>query len=433
MGWIVLIISIIFVPLWEVETLISNLQKPCVPSASVKGPCHKCFCNSEAVFECHATACQRLTIVNPNKYVKDECQPHMTYKFEEIFCICNYEGKWMSSNCRDTFQYLRPNEMKPKDTLRSNITSTVRRNVKHSDLPQIQKGQSCVPGKLYIMSCNTCRCGDNAVLLCTKMACFENTILKGFRDLRKYERNENVKIKIDNKSNKQSEKKPPKKNSKKLPELPEGDCVPGKIYRKGCNKCFCNDQKVASCTKICGKVSYRVNDEEIAQIEARSPMDIPMLPHMGAECEPGKVYQVSCNLCFCSEAHNLLCTMKYCLNVNNYAEIHANKLKGKPCTNDYTELCSECKCVNNKSECKAIKRCSGPSNLQMLSSAGAKIKLTLDVKKDNCEPLATYKIHCNECYCQSDGTLRCTQKVCLNYSQTKHLQERESYLEKHGL
>ncbi|XP_064075077.1 uncharacterized protein LOC113391517 [Vanessa tameamea] len=361
MYWIAIIITIFHVNLWKVESL----------------------------------------LLNPIKSDKYECQPHMTYRFEDIICTCNFEGKWMSHNCRETFQYLRPDGVTAKDTLRSNMSAKYYQ-VKHNELPEIQKGQSCVPGKQYKMSCNTCRCGDNDTLLCTKMACLERTILKGVGDVRKYDRLK-IKTKRYNKSNKKPEKEMIKKNKNSLPQLPEGDCVPD-----------------------------RVNDEEIAQIETRSAIDIPQLPHMGTECEPGKVYRVSCNLCFCSQGHNLLCTMKYCLNVNDYAEIHAHKLTGQPCTEDYNELCSKCKCVNNQSECNAIDRCT-PSEKQTLSSTRAKIKLTLDVKKDACEPLASYKIHCNDCYCQSDGTLRCTQKVCLNYSQTKKLQERETYLEKHGL
>ncbi|XP_046973612.1 uncharacterized protein LOC124540195 [Vanessa cardui] len=430
MHWIVIIITIFHVHLWEVESLLLNFQNSCTPSASVIGPCHECVCNSEGVFECRATTCQPKN-VNPSKSGKYECQPHMVYRFDDIICTCNFEGKWMSHNCRETFQYLRPNGVKTKDTLRSNNSAKVYQ-VKHNELPQIQKGQSCVPGKLYKMSCNTCRCGDNGSLFCTKMACLEKMILKGDRDERKYEPL-NIRTKRYYKSNKKSEKETVKKIKSNLPPLPEGECVPGKVYQKGCNKCFCNDQKMALCTRICKTtLSSRVNDDEIAQIETRSAIDIPQLPHMGAECEPGKVYRVSCNLCFCSEGHNLYCTMKYCLNVNNYAELQAKKLTGQACTEDYKELCSDCKCVNNKSECKAIEECN-PSEIQTLSSTRAKIKLTLDVKKDTCEPFASYKVHCNECYCQSDGTLRCTQKVCLNYSQTKKLKERENYLEKHGL
>lgn len=41
------------------------------------------------------------------------------------------------------------------------------------------------------------------------------------------------------------------KNLKKIPVVPSKDCVPGRLYRNGCQKCLCKDDKTVVCTKKC--------------------------------------------------------------------------------------------------------------------------------------------------------------------------------------
>ncbi|XP_039765151.1 uncharacterized protein LOC120637391 [Pararge aegeria] len=426
--------------LCNVKCLLVKPQASCVPTQIVKGPCHECMCDVDGVFVCHATTCPK-SAVNPRKSYKGECQPHVTYKFEELYCTCNFEGRWLSFNCRETFQYLRSYN-KAKHILRSTSTiPSTHNNINHHELPEIEDGESCVPGKLYKISCNTCQCGKQNMLLCTKMACFENVIQRVLRKVgdkpKKKEKKKEVKV-----TEKGSLRKGPENNGKKklinseYPQLPEGKCVPGKIYKNGCKKCFCNEKMVAKCTRTCsGGSPNRFSDKEISEMETRSVVDLPELPHMGVKCDPGKTYYVVCNICFCTHKHDLYCTVKYCINIASVTEVQSKELTGRPCKKDFKLLCSECKCVNGKNQCRPIPNCDkNLTGKQLLSSAAdTNIKLTLDIEKEKCQPHVSYKFHCNECYCQPDGSLRCTQKICLTYSQTKDLQEKQTYLEKHGL
>lgn len=137
------------------------------------------------------------------------------------------------------------------------LTATQQLYNAHDDLPEIKDGQSCVPGKLYKMSCNTCYCGDKDALSCTKIACFENTIFKQIRQAKEYEElkktHEVKELKKESlrKKSSSSEKTVKKKLHNGYPHLPKGKCVPGMIYKNGCKKCFCNENKVAKCTRSC--------------------------------------------------------------------------------------------------------------------------------------------------------------------------------------
>lgn len=71
-------------------------------------------------------------------------------------------------------------------------------------------------------------------------------------------RRQNVESKKTNKSkkiNKPKKGKDAQNALKDFPSVPKGDCVIGKIYKKGCQKCFCNENKVAICTKTCSENS----------------------------------------------------------------------------------------------------------------------------------------------------------------------------------
>ncbi|XP_023951715.2 uncharacterized protein LOC112055753 [Bicyclus anynana] len=427
----------------------------CKPTQVVKGPCHECICREDGLFVCHAVPCP-LSVVNPRKSSKDECQPHVTYKYEELLCTCNYEGRWGSFNCRETFRYLRSDNKSVKRDLKSDYIYIFsnQHEIDHNDLPEIQDGESCVQGKVYKMLCNTCQCGERNKLMCTKMSCFENTIQTALRQAKEESDKKENKEKLNNgvlpkalRQVKDDEKKKVIKgvnsgalrkgsSKKKLLTLPKGKCVPGMIYSSGCKKCFCDDKEKAKCTRSCsGELPNRFSDKDISEMETRSVIDLPELPHMGAKCDPGKSYYVVCNICFCSHKHDLICTMKYCIDLDSATNVQSKELTGRPCKKDFKFLCADCKCVNNQNQCKPIPNCGNHmSGKQLLSSAaGTNMKLTLDIQKEKCKPNVSYKFHCNECHCQPDGSLRCTQKICLTYSQAKDLQDRETYLDKHGL
>lgn len=101
------------------------------------------------------------------------------------------------------------------------------------DIQDIKEGENCTQGQVYKVNCNTCRCGPSNRLICTKKACLSD--------------DEKVKLELLKKKKYQF----PKTKSD-LPELPATKCVPGKLYAKGCQRCFCNDKKIGLCTnKAC--------------------------------------------------------------------------------------------------------------------------------------------------------------------------------------
>lgn len=89
------------------------------------------------------------------------------------------------------------------------------------------------------MGCNTCRCEAGNHLQCTKMACLPDDGLDKIK---------HKELKGDpKKGDKDMKDKEPK--TSKFPELPAGECVPGKLYQKECYGCYCQHDKVVACSK----------------------------------------------------------------------------------------------------------------------------------------------------------------------------------------
>lgn len=101
------------------------------------------------------------------------------------------------------------------------------------DIQDIKEGENCTQGQVYKVNCNACRCGPSNRLICTKKACLSD--------------DEKIKLELFKKKKYQY---PKTKND--LPELPATKCISGKLYSKGCQRCFCNDKKIGVCTnKAC--------------------------------------------------------------------------------------------------------------------------------------------------------------------------------------
>ncbi|XP_026750636.3 uncharacterized protein LOC113511218 [Galleria mellonella] len=317
------------------------------------------------------------------------------------------------------------------DSLSSNISHWSHK----SDLPRIQNGQSCVPGKLYRMDCNTCRCGEENSLLCTKMACLTDEDIDAiFHESKPSSLQEEKKDNILRKR---------MKSDLKYPDVPSKKCVPGKLYKKGCRKCFCDQSGTARCANRiqCNddRSILMLTPEDVRpRFEKEELNSLSLLPNTATRCEPGKAYKVDCNFCLCLINRNLLCSKMLCLSFNDTYRIKALKYTGKPCEeNETTENeCIKCSCITKLTRCKEIPDCIPNAMRTPHGEHGKKKpKLMLSLKKDNdkCIPFSVYNDDCNKCYCQDDSTLRCTQKICLNYVQFLKLKKRRLYLEKHGL
>ncbi|XP_041975946.1 kielin/chordin-like protein [Aricia agestis] len=438
----------------------------CVQSARVAGSCHTCVCDEQSIFRCKDTSeCTNKTIVAGEK----ECEPEMTYNHQNLYCTCDEHGRWRSVNCKQTFKHMAlqnvskemgkfggiiltqenfKTEIEEGDPCVSGEVYTVDCNVcrcgphnsllctKHTCVGRsrsdqnstlrIKEGVPCVPGKLYKIDCNTCRCAADGNLVCTKMACLSLADFSKFKNAWKRKGIKQLLGKI-HKANEQI------KNTKNNKSLRKGDtagiiktkCTPGSMYKNQCEKCFCTAENKLICIEgECDKNNFlrsHIKNEEIEQLQKYKAAR-RRVPHIGAECEPGKLYKVDCNVCWCSAKRELsVCSRKYCY-VSALDE--SKRLSGRHCLKNMSRGCVFCDCVNNVTKCDVKPNCPSPveGNPSINGSAGD--DFTLDTEKNKCIPNSTYSIHCNRCHCLEDGSLVCTSIACLTKSQVKRLENK---------
>ncbi|CAF4859445.1 unnamed protein product [Pieris macdunnoughi] len=142
------------------------------------------------------------------------------------------------------------------------------------------------------------------------------------------------------------------------------------------------------------------------------------------------MYRIDCNGCLCQESNNLVCEENLCLSKKGLIKMEAKKLSGKKCHQNESYGCVQCNCVDRITVCKGIPQC---EEREKLTGHAAKMPLALNPDEEKCVPGTMYTVQCNQCYCQLDSTLRCTQKTCLNYAQAMKLEKQRLHLEKHGL
>ncbi|XP_063388008.1 pacifastin-like protease inhibitor cvp4 [Cydia fagiglandana] len=264
--------------------------------------------------------------------------------------------------------------------------------------PEIKPGQKCVKGQIYRMDCNTCHCGERNTLLCTKMGCL---------------------LKTDGRRAEQT------------------GCIPGKLYKKDCQKCFCTDKGKVKCSMKDCKLADKpyINPEHIKPHTAAEFYRLPPLPHTGTACRPGVTYRIDCNTCFCLESANLMCQHLLCPSYDDVYKLKAKEMTGKPCeANSTTSDCLECECKAGKYKCEPKPNCRHTDGRRQLHgeypSKHDRNFIDPDRMKEKCEPGMVYKVHCNKCYCQDDGSLRCTQKTCLNHAEVEKLKKLRLKLDK---
>ncbi|XP_047506281.1 uncharacterized protein LOC125050454 [Pieris napi] len=290
-------------------------------------------------------------------------------------------------------------------------------------LPEIHDGQSCIIGHLYKAGCNTCRCGFNNVLMCTKMACLEQRFIKSLK--KRHWRSTNTNDTIERSGLHGS--------LKKLVKINPGSCsTPGKIVKKLCQTCFCTYLKREICTDTC-RDTIRLNSKTKLKKFPFKHQDIEefrALNSLSDKCEPGRMYRIDCNGCLCQESNNLVCEENLCLSKKGLIKMEAKKLSGKKCHQNESYGCVQCNCVDRITVCKGIPQC---EEREKLTGHAVKMPLALNPDEEKCVPGTMYTVQCNQCYCQLDSTLRCTQKTCLNYAQAMKLEKQRLHLEKHGL
>ncbi|CAG9792941.1 unnamed protein product [Diatraea saccharalis] len=176
------------------------------------------------------------------------------------------------------------------------------------------------------MGCNTCKCGLNNALICSKIACVSKKSMTQYMAYRKAKQIVSKKKSIE---------------SQNLPTLPKnGVCTPGKIYQNGCNRCFCDTNQLAMCTtKACHKkLSNKLKTSSILtlsdvrpEITEQEAKRLKELPDIASRCDPGQTVKVDCNYCACLFNRILVCDEKLCLSYDDMNRIAAKKKEGDSC------------------------------------------------------------------------------------------------------
>ncbi|XP_075985223.1 uncharacterized protein LOC142982557 isoform X2 [Anticarsia gemmatalis] len=249
------------------------------------------------------------------------------------------------------------------------------------ELPTLGDGEVCVEGQKYKQDCNTCVC-KNTKLLCSKIACVEAQPI-------------NIKRENDKKEKKDKKAKKGKKE-----------------YQRSKKESL--------------KEKLTVSDSMFSKL--------PQLPHHASPCTPGELYRVDCNVCICNKKNSLACDRKMCVDRHTAKRIEAEKRSGKFCSSprEFRAKCVTCECNSNKTYCEPIPDCVSETEKMVLSNKN-RVRLTFNLKQETCVPNMVYSDECNKCYCQTDKTLRCTSKKCLNYQLALKMEEQKQYLIARGL
>ncbi|VVC92284.1 unnamed protein product [Leptidea sinapis] len=169
----------------------------------------------------------------------------------------------------------------------------------------LKDNQSCVPGQIYKVDCNMCRCGPSGGLVCTKMACLSQSVLDA---LKRGQRTSGDKrsLRSENVENVKSIKR------NRFPIIGEGEvCVPGKMYTEGCKTCYCNEDKQLDCSETCKhKLALKRHSNIVERLMKRDLRKVPTIAHLAKKCTPGRRYRIDCNGCLCMSKNNLICEEK---------------------------------------------------------------------------------------------------------------------------
>ncbi|XP_022818469.1 uncharacterized protein LOC111350967 isoform X2 [Spodoptera litura] len=297
---LVTFVSIILL-LNSIETTLLEPAKRCVPTMSVRGPCHVCVCSSEGIFHCRRKECQEDDVLRNES--KEDCQPNYLYRTDNIFCTCSSNGYWESKNCEQEFHYLQPKKGIYNHYLRTSV--------------------ACTANQYFLIDCNLCRCSPSGIMdvtLCTNRYCSKGhkadycaygdvlrtkTDLCSCSDINYYIDRLCIKI-LD-----EPIQIIPTKEILKLDDIKKAGpvlraaCNKDDVYEVNCNKCFCKDGELVCTDTVC---EYKQGD-----LKVKKTNEIEILPELKSVCQPGKRYRYKCNICTCTKDGFPSCTTMMCL------------------------------------------------------------------------------------------------------------------------
>ncbi|XP_049880371.1 uncharacterized protein LOC126376861 isoform X2 [Pectinophora gossypiella] len=450
------------VPLRKTKISIDAIQ--CDKNDYYVVDCNVCLCKSGILDE---ASCTNRTCLEGSKV--DDCKYGQVLRLDGELCTCSELGFYIDKLCIKVKGVNTKIEQKDLAILTHEV-----KGMKENKRTLKDKNLKCEPNSIFNVDCNKCWCSeDGKDMKCTAKLCspeilkqtmFQgdkkktiklNTIQTGNDFEMRAKNDELEKIKLhahklglfeedegdEDHDQDNSDYKPIKLTdaSGRFPLLNlKVKCTPGRIYTKGCQRCFCCNQKKPRCTnKPCKAMSKKVKvpSDVTPSISGLDFARMASLPHEAAKCTPGKSYKVRCNRCICLANGNLLCENKLCASI---AEINANtawRYNGNTCKSDedppHPGDCITCKCEKKEFKCNPRPKCI-PRKFNSASILKNVKHLEINSTMD-CVPHMVYKQACNDCYCQADHSLRCTRKGCLSYTQVKKLDEVRQKLLQEGL
>jgi hypothetical protein len=332
-------------PGYEIDVYADDFR--CEPHVSFTHPdgCNTCFCTDNGqTGGCTKMLCDESMV--PVAASAQECLPGTSYKVECNTCYCGDNGVAVCTllACLDAPEAI--SYFKREHTLCTIGDTTVMGGktckcvdveVGHAwicdedtKVETYSKKESCTPGTTFKMDCNTCVCGDNGLVVCTRMACIHEPIKQNSVD----------------------------------------SCTPGSTFKVECNTCFCNDNGIAACTLmecIHETIPIEQSSAELCTPGTTFKLDcntcvcgdngmaactrmeciheqIPIKQNTADSCTPGSTFKVECNTCFCNDNGIAACTLMECPRVDNI-DVYAPDFSCEPMQSFiHPDGCNKCKC-----------------------------------------------------------------------------------------
>lgn len=173
-----------------------------------------------------------------------------------------------------------------------------------------------------------------------------------------------------------------------LPSLQPGEtCRPYVTYREGCNVCRCSQHHELHCTQMTCLDDGPNSRKNMAEGDDFDPMREKRDSDPAEPCTPGSIIRRGCQRCFCNELGQ------------------TNKCNYDACRN------------TTKSNAVAAKRrILTPEDIRSPFAEEEFRKLpALHHYSAECTPGAAYRLDCNTCLCKEDKNLLCGQYLCLKH------------------
>ncbi|XP_048000830.1 von Willebrand factor-like isoform X5 [Leguminivora glycinivorella] len=187
-------------------------------------------------------------------------------------------------------------------------------------------------------------------------------------------------------------------------------CKPNTTFARDCNTCRCLDNGLGICTIM-----------ECASVTTEAAPTKPIIPK-GVDCAPGTAWQSQCNDCVCSPEGKRFCTDKACPGQETEP-----LLRCAP-QSQWKNDCNMCWCNSGRAMCTKMGCMAIPSDMHFEDRHGEtgavetaepnqtlirKTRTTTQVAPKACEPRKEFRMDCNTCLCNNEGSnFSCTRIDC---------------------